>query len=133
MIVVDDLHWADEESIAVIDGLVRILPSAAILLLVTYRPGFRDAWTGHSCYTLCHLDPLADEHADALLSRLLGSGEDLDPVKQGLIRQAEGNPLFLEEMARALVETGRLAGRPGAYRAVRGSRTISACPPPFRM
>ena len=118
VIVVDDLHWADEESIAVIDGLVRILPSTAILLLVTYRPGFRDGWTGHSCYTLCHLDPLSDEHADALLSRLLGPGEDLDPVKQGLIRQAEGNPLFLEEMARALVETGRLAGRPGAYRAV---------------
>jgi pimeloyl-ACP methyl ester carboxylesterase/DNA-binding SARP family transcriptional activator len=118
VIVVDDLHWGDEESIAVIDGLVRILPSTAILLLVTYRPGFRDGWTGHSCYTLCHLDPLADEHADALLSRLLGSGEDLDPVKQGMIRQAEGNPLFLEEMARALVEAGRLAGRPGAYRAV---------------
>ena len=118
VIVVDDLHWADEESIAVIDGLVRILPSAAILLLVTYRPGFRDAWTSHSGYTLCHLDPLTDEHADVLLGRLLGSGEDLDPVKRGLIRRAEGNPLFLEEMTRALAETGRLDGRPGAYRAV---------------
>jgi pimeloyl-ACP methyl ester carboxylesterase/DNA-binding SARP family transcriptional activator len=118
VIVMDDLHWADEESIAVIDGLVRILPPAAILLLVTYRPGFRDAWTAHSCYTLCHLDPLTDVHADALLSRLLGPGEDLDPVKRGLIRRAEGNPLFLEEMTRALVETGRLEGRPGAYRAV---------------
>jgi hypothetical protein len=118
VIVVDDLHWADEDSIAVIDGLVRILPSAAILLLVTYRPGFRDAWTGHSCYTLCHLDPLADEHADVLLTRLLGSGEDLAPVMRCLIRQAEGNPLFLEKMARALTESGRLTGQPGAYRAV---------------
>ena len=118
VIVADDLHWADDESIAVIDGLVRILPSAAILLLATYRPGFRDTWTAHSSYTLCHLDPLTDEHADALLGRLLGAGEDLEPVKRGLIRRAEGNPLFLEEMARALVETGRLEGRPGAYRVV---------------
>ena len=118
VIVADDLHWADDESIAVIDGLVRILPSAAILLLATYRPGFRDAWTGHSSYTLCRLDPLTDEHADVLLGRLLGAGEDLEPVKRGLIRRAEGNPLFLEEMARALVETGRLEGRPGAYRVV---------------
>jgi predicted ATPase len=122
VIVLEDLHWADDESIAVLDGLVRILPSAPILLLVTYRPGFRDAWTTHSCYTLCHLDPLADEHADALLRHLLGSGPDLDPIRQGLIRQAEGNPLFLEEMARALVETGRLAGQHGACWA--GSRAI---------
>lgn len=118
VIVADDLHWADDESIAVIDGLVRILPSAPILLLATYRPGFRDVWTGHSCYTLCRLDPLTDEHANALLGRLLGAGEDLGPVKRGLIRRAEGNPLFLEEMARALVETGRLQGRSGAYRVV---------------
>ncbi|HYI69936.1 MAG TPA: alpha/beta fold hydrolase [Skermanella sp.] len=118
VIVADDLHWADDESIAVIDGLVRILPSAAILLLATYRPGFRDTWTAHSSYTLCHLDPLTDEHADVLLGRLLGTGEDLGPVKRGLIRRAEGNPLFLEEMARALVETGRLEGRPGAYSVV---------------
>ena len=50
--------------------------------------------------------------AASCAARLLGAGEDLEPVKRGLIRRAEGNPLFLEEMARALVETGRLAGQP---------------------
>ena len=65
------------------------------------------------------LDPLPPASADALLQALLGDDPSLAALKRLLIERTEGNPFFLEESVRALVETGVLAGEPGAYRLTR--------------
>jgi tetratricopeptide (TPR) repeat protein len=62
---------------------------------------------------------LPPESAEALLGALLGLDVSLDPVKRVLIERTEGNPFFLEESVKALVETGALSGERGAYRQVR--------------
>ena len=66
--------------------------------------------------------PLA---AHELLQFLLGRNEDLRPLKELLINRTEGNPFFLEECVRSLVETGALAGEKGAYSVARNTQTIS--------
>jgi len=124
LIVVDDLQWLDSETQAVLDGLVHSLSTSRALLVVTYRPEYRHQWTNHALYTQIRVDPLPPDGAAALLGDLLGHDEALAPLKDYLSAQTEGNPLFLEEMVRALLETRALEGERGAYRLRRRLETI---------
>ena len=115
LVVIEDLHWIDSETQAVLDALVESLPAARILLLVNYRPEYQHSWGSHTYYARLMLDPLPAEGSERLLAALLGFDAGLEPLTRVLIAQTEGNPFFLEESVRALVETGALAGERGAY------------------
>ena len=112
----EDLHWIDAETQTLLDSLVESLPTARLLLLVNYRPEYQHPWGGKTSYTQLRLDPLPPASADALLQALLGSDPSLDPLTPLLIARTQGNPFFLEESVRTLVETGVLVGERGAYR-----------------
>jgi predicted ATPase len=116
LLVFEDLHWIDTETQALLDGLVESLPTARLLLLVNYRPEYQHGWGSKTYYTQLRLDPLPPVSAHELLHALLGDDPSLAPLKQLLIARTEGNPFFLEESVRTLVETGVLIGTPGAYR-----------------
>jgi tetratricopeptide (TPR) repeat protein len=116
LLVVEDLHWIDTETQAVLDSLVESLPTTRILLLLNYRPEYRHGWGSKSYYTQLRIDPLTPENAGEVLQALLGNDPGLDPLKQLLIDRTEGNPFFLEESVRMLVETKALVGERGAYR-----------------
>jgi predicted ATPase len=104
--------------------LVESLPTAKLFLLVNYRPEYQHGWGGKTYYTQLRLDPLPQESAEALLQALLGDDGSLVPLKHLLIERTEGNPFFLEESARTLVEAQVLGGEPGAYRLVQSLRSI---------
>ena len=116
VVVIEDLHWIDTETQAWLDSLVEALPAARILLLINYRPEYQHGWGSKASYQQLRVDPLPAEGADDLLGGLLGADTSLNPLKRTLIERTEGNPLFLEESVRTLVETGALAGERGAYR-----------------
>jgi class 3 adenylate cyclase len=124
LLVFEDLQWIDSETQACLDSLVESLPTARILLLVNYRPEYQHGWGAKTYYTQLRLDPLPPASADALLQALLGNDPSLAPLKQLLIARTEGNPFFLEESVRTLVETGMLVGEPGAYRLAQTLSTI---------
>src|SRR5438093_9205196 len=115
-LVFEDLHWIDAETQALLDGLVESLPTARLLLLVNYRPEYQHGWGSKTYYTQLRLDPLPPASADEFLQALLGDAPDLEPLKQLLIARTQGNPFFLEESVRTMVETGVLVGERGAYR-----------------
>ena len=115
-VIVEDLHWIDSETQALLDIVVDSLPTARLFLLVNYRPEYQHGWGSKTSYTQLRLDPLPPENAQALLETLLGRDPTLDDLKDRLIERTEGNPFFLEESMRTLVETGALAGERGAYR-----------------
>ena len=119
VLVFEDLHWIDSETQALLDTLVESLPTARLLLLVNYRPEYQHGWGGKTYYTQLRLDPLPPASAEELLQALLGNDPSFEPLKQLLIARTEGNPFFLEESVRALVETGVLVGEPGAHRLVK--------------
>jgi class 3 adenylate cyclase len=106
LLVFEDLHWIDTETQAVLDLLVESLPSARVLLLVNYRPEYQHGWGSKTYYTQLRLDPLPPVSADEFLHALLGNDPSLEPLKQLLIARTEGNPFFLEESVRTLVEGG---------------------------
>jgi class 3 adenylate cyclase/tetratricopeptide (TPR) repeat protein len=116
LLLFEDLHWIDADTQALLDGLMESLPTARILLLVNYRPEYQHAWGGKTYYLQLRIDPLRPESADALLTALLGEDQPLAPLKRLLIERTQGNPFFLEESVRALVETQVLVGERGAYR-----------------
>src|SRR5712692_5464233 len=122
LLVFEDLHWIDSETQALLDRLIESLPTAHLLLLVNYRPEYQHGWGSKTYYTQLRLDPLPPASAEAFLAGLLGDdvgaqhAAPLQALKQLFMARTAGNPFFLEESVRTLVETAALVGPPGAYR-----------------
>jgi class 3 adenylate cyclase/tetratricopeptide (TPR) repeat protein len=122
LVIFEDLHWIDSETQALLDSLVDSLGSARLLLLVNYRPEYTHTWGSKTSYTQMRLDALPAESAGELLAALLGEDAGLAPLKELLVKR--GNPFFLEETVRTLVETKALTGERGRYRLTQPVRTL---------
>jgi class 3 adenylate cyclase len=115
---VEDLHWLDPASEAALEMLTGALlaPETAdrrVLLLATARPEYQPAWSAQ--VERLSLAPLASQDASTLLDDWLGSEPALAPLRARIEARARGNPLFLEEIVRSLVEHGALRGERSAY------------------
>jgi class 3 adenylate cyclase/tetratricopeptide (TPR) repeat protein len=115
ILLFEDLHWIDSETQAMLESLVESLPTSRLLLLVNYRPEYQHGWGSKTYYTQLRLDPLPPESAGEILNSVLGTDHGLQSLKELLIERTEGNPFFLEESVRTLVETKVLAGERGNY------------------
>ncbi len=124
VLVFEDLHWVDAESHAVLDAIADSLPTAKLLLLVNHRPEGQHGWGQKTYCRQLRLDPLPSESAAELLDALLGGSPDVRQLRQQLIARTEGNPFFLEECVRTLVETGALVGDRGAHQLNHSVETI---------
>jgi class 3 adenylate cyclase len=127
ILVFEDLHWIDSETQAFLDSVIDSLPTAPLLLLVNYRPEYQHGWGSKTYYRQLRIDPLPPESAEELLLAVLGDDATLRPLKQLLIERTEGNPFFLEESIRTLIETKALLGERGNYR-LSGSLEITRVP-----
>ena len=117
LLVFEDLHWIDAETQALLDSLVESLPTARLLLLVNYRPEYQHGWGSKTLlHASCGSTRCPPRAPRSCSQALLGDDPSLAPLKQLLIERTEGNPFFLEESVRTLVETGVLVGERGAYR-----------------
>jgi tetratricopeptide (TPR) repeat protein len=114
--VFEDLHWNDSLTLGLLNEIVVNARDARLLLLVTYRPEFQDEWKGRPNYRSMRLEPLESESLTKLLGSLLGSDAALENLKSLLHNRAGGNPFFVEELVRALVDRGVLEGSRENYR-----------------
>jgi tetratricopeptide (TPR) repeat protein len=124
VIVIEDLHWLDKTSEEYLTFFIESLAGTPVLLLTTYRPGYAVRWAAKTYYTQIALDRLTRQEVEELLHALLGTDPGFAPLMQLLMERAEGNPFFLEESVRMLVESQVLAGARGAYRLVKPFQTI---------
>ena len=115
LLILEDLQWADSETVRCLDAIVTSLPATRICVVLTYRAGYEHRWASRSYYTQLRIDPLDSGSVDALLEAVLGNDASLTPLRQPLIERTEGNPFFIEESIRSLVDTGALIGTRGAY------------------
>jgi pimeloyl-ACP methyl ester carboxylesterase/DNA-binding SARP family transcriptional activator/class 3 adenylate cyclase len=116
-LLVEDLHWADTESAAVVRRIAESISAHRILLLVTYRPEYTKDWLHDSHLQIINLQPLGRSESGTLLDTILGSDDSLRELKTLLIERSEGTPLFIEEWVRSLVESGQLVRSQDGYRA----------------
>jgi predicted ATPase len=115
ILLLEDLHWIDSDSAAVINALRDVLPERHFVILGTTR-SYADLAVNfgpdHNHFELSALDIAA---ANNLLNNLLGGGKGLSRLKERLLEKTGGIPLFLEEVVRSLIDTGALIGSPGDY------------------
>jgi pimeloyl-ACP methyl ester carboxylesterase/class 3 adenylate cyclase/tetratricopeptide (TPR) repeat protein len=115
VLLVEDLHWIDPESEAILARLAQAVPAARFLLILTFRPEYdRNAFAAARPVEI-RLSALNAVEARALLDHLLGQDPQLERVRGELAEVCKGNALFLEETVCALAQTGKLVGEPGRY------------------
>ena len=108
--VFEELHWNDSLSLSLLNEVVVAAQDSRLLLVVCYRPEYRDQWRNRPNYHQLHLDPLTSESLAEFLQALLGSDPSLDGPKRLLAERANGNPFFVEELVRSLIDTSALEG-----------------------
>ena len=103
----ENLHWSDPTSEEWLTALVECIAGAAILVLVTYRPGYRPAWLAQSFATQLALPRLTADDSLVLVQSGPQSKQIPESLQQEIMGKAAGNPFFLEELARAVRAHGR--------------------------
>ena len=106
VMAIEDLHWIDKASEAYVESLVDSLAGAPLLLVLTYRSGYRPGWLTKSYATQIALSPLAPDESAALLRSAFAPPTLPDDALRQIVERAEGNPFFLEELARSVEEHG---------------------------
>jgi class 3 adenylate cyclase/tetratricopeptide (TPR) repeat protein len=102
ILAIEDLHWIDKTSEEYLVSLVESLSGAPILLLSTYRPGYRPLWLEKSFATQMSLRPLSSADSLRVVHSVVEPQTLSEPLAKVIVEKAEGNPFFLEELARAV-------------------------------
>ena len=110
MLIFEDLQWIDEETEALLNLLADSIGTSKLLLLVSYRPEYSHRWGRKSYYSELRVEPLGFESANEILSTLVGTSDDLKPLKRLIIERTKGNPFFIEESVQMLLDEGTLVG-----------------------
>src|SRR5262249_57308619 len=105
VVVVEDLHWCDASTLELLGTLIVQSATARMLLLATARPEFTPAWPAHSNLTTVQLPPLTTRHACDMVTALGGPKLAAD-TRDALVARADGVPLYIEELTKAVAEPG---------------------------
>lgn len=124
ILVIDDLHWIDEETLAFLDALVDGVTSAKMFLLVGYRPEFTHEWTRKTYFREIRVSPMGNDGALQLLDTILGMDRSLSPLKELLLVRTDGNPFFIEESVRTLHEMNFIGGEFGNFKLLKATEAV---------
>lgn len=113
LLVIEDLLWADPTTLEWVQMLVEEGPSHGVFLLLTARPHFTAEWTRRSWVLVMDLPPLASRAAADLLRQTAGDVELPPALVDYIVRETGGNPLYVHELTRAVLESGDWQQMPG--------------------
>jgi tetratricopeptide (TPR) repeat protein len=125
VLVVEDLHWIDHTSEEFIGFIASIIPTMRVLLVCSHRPGYAHPFGDRSYYHRLSVQPLSDAEMAAMTRTLLGTSEMPQELRALIARKAEGNPFFVEEVTRSLLEDGSLRPENGRVVLTRDLADIS--------
>ena len=109
LMVVEDAHWIDPSTIELLSLAIDRLPGARLLLLITFRPEFGSPWAGRANLTQLALNRLGRRDAAAMVANVTGGKALPDEVLDQIIAKTDGVPLYVEELTKAVLESGLLA------------------------
>ena len=113
--LIEDAHWIDDVSESMLNDLVPVLQQTRSLVLITYRPEYQGVLTRTPDYQTLDLASLEVSHISSMANELLGVHPSVAALSAQVSERAAGNPFFVEEIVRDLVERGVFEGHPGAY------------------
>jgi predicted ATPase/class 3 adenylate cyclase len=115
LIIFEDVHWIDPTSLDLLALIVERVVNFRILLLITARPEFSPPWPGHAHVSTIPLTRLNRHDGAALVERVTGGKALPDEVLQEILARTDGVPLFVEELTKAVLESGQLQEHRGQY------------------
>src|ERR1700751_4280281 len=121
LMIFEDVHWIDPTSLEGLGRTVDRLKTLPVLLTITHRPEFQPPWIGRPYVTALNLNRLGERETAAMIDRVTGNKALPANVKQDIVERADGIPLFVEEMTKAVLEVGD---------AQAGEPAVSAIPSP---
>jgi class 3 adenylate cyclase len=123
--IVEDVHWIDDASDAMLAEFMAVVPKTSSLMLITYRPEYGGALANMTGAQTITLRPLSDAPISALIDELLGPDPSVRWLADRITERAAGNPFFVEEIVRDFAERGVVQGRRGAYIALDQAAEVS--------
>jgi class 3 adenylate cyclase/predicted ATPase len=112
LMIFEDLHWIDPTSREFLDLVLARIEHLPVLLIATFRPEFQPPWTGRPYVTAISLNRLGRSHGIAMIERLAGNAATLSPATIAeIVERTDGVPLFVEEMVKAMLESGAERGQ----------------------
>jgi class 3 adenylate cyclase/tetratricopeptide (TPR) repeat protein len=128
IVVFEDLHWYDTLTLGLLNDLVVSARNARLLIIVTYRPEHGDHWRSRPNYRQLRVYPLMSQYLAQFLDVLLGCDSSLLGLKSFLAERANGNPFFVEELVRTLVDAGVIEGERGNFHLAKPISSIDVPP-----
>jgi class 3 adenylate cyclase/tetratricopeptide (TPR) repeat protein len=134
VIYIEDFHWVDTSSLELIEALFRLVEEYRILFILVFRPGYAE--TGERIirsieenypthWTRIDLDPLNEAESETLLSNLLQIKGLPHHMRDQILQRAGGNPFFIEEVVRSLIDEGAVVLKNGEYEVTDKIRIIT--------
>jgi class 3 adenylate cyclase/tetratricopeptide (TPR) repeat protein len=106
LMVFEDLHWVDPTTQELLDLIVESIQDKAVLVILTFRPEYQAPWVGQSHVTMMTLSRLAQQESLELVRNIVIDAEVDAQTLDEVAAKADGVPLFVEELTRALMEGG---------------------------
>ena len=134
ILLIDDVHWIDPTSLDLLEALLPLTDRTSLLILALFRPRRQEpSWRFHENasrdfahrYQSLHLNPLGSDDARQLVANLLHIEDLPEKVRALILEKAEGNPFFVEEVIRSLLDGGLVVRQNGHWRATREIESIS--------
>jgi predicted ATPase len=118
LMVFEDVHWIDPTSLELLDLLIERVPALSILLIITFRAEFAPPWSGRPHVTLLTLNRLPPRDRAEMIARMMDGTALPRDITDQIIDRTDGVPLFIEELTKAVVESGVLTETGDCHAAV---------------
>ena len=115
LFVIEDAHWIDPSTLEATNRFIEAVKTAAVLLLITFRPEFFPPWLDQPHVTMIQLNRLGRDQASAMIRDLAGGKELPAEVLEQILNKTDGVPLFIEELTKMVLESGLLQERAERY------------------
>jgi predicted ATPase len=115
LFILEDLHWTDPTTLEFLSLLVEHVPAVALYTVLTCRPHFQPAWHHRSYVTAITVNRLSRQHIAPVAEHVAGGKPLPEAVLQQIVEKTDGVPLFVEEVTKAVLESGVLQDTNGQY------------------
>src|SRR5262249_10160371 len=113
--IVEDLHWSDPSTLELLNLVLDQTPTASVLVLLTCRPTFQPSWSHRSYLSEITVNRLSHAQVEQLVNRMTDGKTFPAAVLQQIIEKTDGVPLFVEELTKAILESGQLKALDSHY------------------
>jgi class 3 adenylate cyclase/predicted ATPase len=108
LFILEDVHWIDPTTLELVNRTIQSIKTAPALFLLTFRPDFLPPWLDQPHVTMLRLEKLSRDQAGSMILEVTGGKQIPDEVYDQIIGKTDGVPLFIEELTKAVLESGLL-------------------------